>query len=77
MTTTQHSIHAQSDRQSHAVVGAAHRLIPDGECYTKMEKAVYGCDAFGNRVVVDDGYRLVAPNEPIVEGDRPFDVYAG
>lgn len=53
------------------------RLIGGGECYSKIKKAVYGFDAFRNKVVAPEGYAIIPEKERLKHGDIPFDVYSG
>ena len=53
------------------------RLIGDSECYSKMNGAAYGFDAYGNKVEPLEGWRLIERNEKIEKDDQPFDVYSG
>lgn len=52
-------------------------LIGEGGDYSKMLRAEYGHDAYGNPVIPESGYALVPQGERIANGDKPFDVYAG
>lgn len=53
------------------------KLIGEGGDYSKMRKAEYGHDAYGNPIIPEAGWTIVPEGEPIVKGDKPFDVYAG
>jgi len=57
-----------------------HILVDDSEdtdVYVKMDQPAYGHDAYGNKVVPPDGWSVLNRLSYLMEGDRPFDVYAG
>ncbi len=35
------------------------------------------CDAFGNEINPEEGYRFLEGNEIILKGDKHFDIYTG
>ncbi len=54
-----------------------HVLINDEDPCIEMDQILYGHDAYGNKVVMPDGWSIVNKLEYLKKGDRPFDVYAG
>ena len=53
------------------------KLISEGEYYSKMVKAKYGHDAYGNKIEAPKAHFIINESEQLLPGDLVFDVYSG
>jgi len=53
------------------------KLISEGECYSKMIKAEYGYDAYGNKIEAPKAHFVINESEQLLPNDLVFDIYSG